>query len=877
MAAVALADARATTRTPTRAVSALQSPAAEAAPPDTGRSEVAGPAGARAYAELAALYREHPQEPPFSAALESLSSGSVSAAGEAAEYLLALYRQAIADETNGRAVWQQTPYWGGGHQSQAREFRKNLAQEIGLQAGGARAVPIVAWGLEHEPLADLQAALAGALPRLPLPEAGPLLVRLLSQPHPHATVVKAALGALDRAGTRDLREALVSRCGDYRASIRDSACAIARRRGIVTVPLFVPRNAFDTELDRVLREVAERVKPRIPRGARWCRIARTTETSRADTLHGWLVSENTTAIRFVGPSGEELELFRSRIRIASETLGGHARTLVRMRAAGPEQLSRRGTLTAQFEPKGISLVEANVAAWCYLRGERTIAAALLFPRLDEIPRLTDFESAVRGLAGDQAHLSMLEAFSYHRDYAAAIAWGDHLAKPVFDGYVYQSRGREVADQLRARQADFGAFALPDSMSWTSLQRQRTREQQITFLCERLRLVNSFQWGQPGGVNLGAPQHAGASHLTRAFDHVTNRSPKVINPLSELDRLRLRLDDVPALFPFLADRNFLPTFEFWRDFHPDRRLFRVCEVVQETINEVARQPLVDAEHYSGLTAVERTRYRDRVLDWCRAHTGRSDVDLDLETLGSTTVQNVFWFTADRLAKNGDPRAAPIILRRMDEFPGIRQYMIRSLRVLRAAEAVPRARHWVVHAYDGVNWADPMDRFKRDEIRFESALILLQHAAPGTHEGWPELRDLLERDRERYWRWQAAGPLLDTGDREALAWLCERVGGGEYSFGQFEHRGVYRDLVRSGCEPLMRSMVRFLSSDSVVFRTPANAKVPGTYLIGDRVVAIVGPLSPDSTVHVGAADDEGRAVQRDKVHAWLAGRLKATGSR
>ena len=848
------------------------------APADSGRPEVPGPAGARAYAELDAYYRDNSREMPGAAAFDSLSARS-DAARAAADDLFALYRQSLADETNGRAAWQATPYWGGGYQSAAREFRKELADRIGEEASGAHAVKIVEWGLEHERVATLQASLSQALPRLPALEAGPLIARLLTKPHPNATVLKTALGAADRLGIIVSRETLRPLCFDYRRSVRDSARSVARRAGLRNLPAFVPEQAFGGELDRVLRDVARRVKPKIPEGAAWCRIERTTKpTSPPDTLRGWLVSQTRTTLRIVDVSGMDHVLPSTGTRITHETLGDFARELIRLRASGGDVFSRMGSLTAQFESGDVALAEANVAAWCYLRAERSAAADLLLPRLDQFSLLSDFEAVVRALAGDRAHLAMLDAFSYDRDYPKAIAWGDHLAQPVFDGYAYQARGRELAAQLRERSSDFRAFSLPDSAGWDSLRRMLTRERQIGFLCERLRLINSFQWGQPGGVSLHTKQYAEASHLKRAFDEVVNRSTVLINPLVELERLKPGIQDVPALFPSLSDRRFLPTFQFWRDFDPRREMFRVGELVQGEINDIARRPLVDSDYFVGLSAREQARYRARAMEWCHDHMGRSDTDLELETLDSTNVQNVFWRTAEVLAKRGERRAASIILRRMDEFIDIRGYMIEALRMLHAVEAVPRARIWVVRPFEGMNvrWqndADVMERFKKDTIRFQSALILLQHAEPGTHEGWPELRAMLERDREDYWVRQAAIPMLETGDPLAVDWLCKRLGAGGYRFNEMESRATYQRLLRHGCDTLMVNMLQLLSSDSVVYRTPANNREPRTFLIGDRVASIVAPLSHDTTLYTPSADDRVRAIQRARVRAWLGERWLA----
>ena len=58
--------------------------------------------------------------------------------------------QSAADESNGRAVWRRLPFWGGGSQSQARDFREKLAKALAESAAGEEALPAVQWLLDEE-------------------------------------------------------------------------------------------------------------------------------------------------------------------------------------------------------------------------------------------------------------------------------------------------------------------------------------------------------------------------------------------------------------------------------------------------------------------------------------------------------------------------------------------------------------------------------------------------------------------------------------------------------------------------------------------------------------------------------------------------------
>jgi hypothetical protein len=85
--------------------------------------------GAKAFSDLGTFYDNEQKTPPYADALAQLNAPGESG-DSAARYLLALYKQSLADETNGRGHWQATPFWGEGPRSNAREFRKKLVTDF---------------------------------------------------------------------------------------------------------------------------------------------------------------------------------------------------------------------------------------------------------------------------------------------------------------------------------------------------------------------------------------------------------------------------------------------------------------------------------------------------------------------------------------------------------------------------------------------------------------------------------------------------------------------------------------------------------------------------------------------------------------------------
>lgn len=89
---------------------------------------VAGPEGARAFAELESYYREKTKAPLLAAAIQGLNSEEADRRRSSGRYLLALLSQLFADESNGRGEWKQTGWWGGGSESPTRDYRGEIAR-----------------------------------------------------------------------------------------------------------------------------------------------------------------------------------------------------------------------------------------------------------------------------------------------------------------------------------------------------------------------------------------------------------------------------------------------------------------------------------------------------------------------------------------------------------------------------------------------------------------------------------------------------------------------------------------------------------------------------------------------------------------------------
>ena len=89
----------------------------------------------------------------------------------------------------------------------------------------------------------------------------------------------------------------------------------------------------------------------------------------------------------------------------------------------------------------------------------------------------------------------------------------------------------------------------------------------------------------------------------------------------LKKLSLSVAELSLLVPFLADDSFMPTFGFWRDFHPSRTLHRVNWSVAAIVNEIAGHDLANLKIYDRLDETGKRAHLDRILEWCGARASK----------------------------------------------------------------------------------------------------------------------------------------------------------------------------------------------------------------------------------------------------------------
>ena len=382
--------------------------------------------------------------------------------------------------------------------------------------------------------------------------------------------------AVSEAGVRHLtqfKDGVAALTKSYREKVREAALQSAQLLGVERLPA-----GNNLELSPGLLELVKRNSQRmfvsVPKEAKWQRIS--------NGPQGWLLSNAQGSPYLMDYFCWQYTYFdESKLtpvplaELVQQILDKRAKLSQKNDTFNPADelamgaLSSSGMLTGQFEPSYISMPEITVSTWCWERGDIADCKRLLEPCFDRVDDERKLETASRDYFGNRYHVEMVRSFS-DSDWDHARDLAQHLSKPVFDGYLYQPRAKEIYAQLTRPQIE-GPLPLPSFPYWWCLQLWLTRDEQIQYLGKCLLRFHVVQISQPGEIDYN-------DKFGNNFYH--------INPYLELQKLTLTPRDLATLAPFAKDMDYIPTYGYWRNFHPGRELHRVCWVIQKLANEVS---------------------------------------------------------------------------------------------------------------------------------------------------------------------------------------------------------------------------------------------------------------------------------------------------
>jgi hypothetical protein len=142
-------------------------------------------------------------------------------------------------------------------------------------------------------------------------------------------------------------------------------------------------------------------------------------------------------------------------------------------------------------------------------------------------------------------------------------------------------------QLEHRRDDWASFALPTRTQWEAMREGLSREQQLVFLAERVRLLNTRQWGQPGGVDFMDPQYDRSLELMDLVAWEARSGHELVHPLAEIKAMIPDALERRILGRYASSPAFLAMYSYWRDFHPVRNLHTVGEAITWLMGELEK--------------------------------------------------------------------------------------------------------------------------------------------------------------------------------------------------------------------------------------------------------------------------------------------------
>lgn len=743
--------------------------------------------------------------PPWEAPLKQLAAEKVDERRAAAAYLRQLLALTLEDETSGKAPWRNTPYWGGGADVPARDLRSAVADELAKGNPPAEALPVLKWYFEHERSDRFLPPVAQALGKIDGADADALRAELATEPHPNAVVTAEALRQIVAKKKALPADKLAALGQHHRTGIRDAARALNTQQGGKDPGAFDPAKAVRSEpvtklMDRVLK-----LMPDLPAAkAEFVTVTvrylddKKAEREKSET-HGWLVKKDGDTVEISTPHGR-VRSFRDKekthVSEGEKTADGGVRfkdvavvTEVTVAALDPAELvkqvvearkkgsagidlSERGGLTGQFRGSGATLFEAILGTWLYRAGKDEAAAKVILPALDSLFRDEHLALVVRDQMGELAGQKMLVSFVGDRDYQAALKHANQINE-LYPDTRFHHYAKGLAEQLPKRMDDFTKLKLPAPAEWAELKKKLTREQQIDYLCERLRLLNCFQHGQPGGYDPSDTQYAEPCGLGEdaSFGGGGGKT-EVINPWVELTGaqgwreeregkpkpkgLELTVKDVARLSKYLRDDHYMLIVSFWRNFHPDRTLSSTRPYFASLIDGLAKRDLVRVRDMARMTDAEIDAHIQKIAKWGAENADKTEQQLLWEGLEEDVKAGVTWYhltNARRLIELKDKRMLPVLKKYLDETTD--EYNLHSLlySCLRydPSAFVAEAKKFAAHKRTDLRLAAGHILFAGGERADGTKVFadLLENGSPGSlgEEALPKLIETLLKEGSR----------------------------------------------------------------------------------------------------------------------------------
>ena len=639
-------------------------------------------------------------------AVERLAAEDGEKQSEAIACLLKVLNQTRDEELSGKArCYPDFFASSSGLICPARDTRSSVLGELERKSKVPAIVPILCWYLTREHVLAFQHQAAETLAGVQGPEADALVLELVTKPNENAYVTAVLLDAVRNRGLALPPKVLMPLCQHYRKTIREAARQLSDQLGYPEPPAFdrvkvVRSCAIQEWMERLGKKLVVSVEAETPYveiefagqrgGDVWSFKYRgwLLETTAEDYVllepEGWL-SRNKCTIK---PDDVNRGLCLTSV-VRNADITEDVRRASQLRRRAMEDRKTKAHHDFPFDRERIRWVQGGtpyeiiLAFWLYLAGRYESAADVLFPALDTF--YTDdaaIDLTVNTVASRLGY-QMLSEFVGSRDYPRTMWYARRIVQDYPESQ-FSDYAAELLNQLPQRDDDFRTFVLPTPAQWSRMRSGMSREEQITFLCERMRLLNGFQTMAPGCAELALPQFREPRYMKRdaTWGGAPEGGTEVINPYTELTGYRWRNDeadetnegglalpltvaDLPAILPFLKDDWYIPSVDFGELDSPYRRLLRTRHVLCMIINDITKYTFCDEMELDAMSPAEIEQKVQSLEDWARANIEKSGADLLVQILQEGLNQKKRWFDvrveARELALMGDKRGAPLILR------------------------------------------------------------------------------------------------------------------------------------------------------------------------------------------------------------------------
>ena len=546
------------------------------------------------------LAPDHPEQAFLAALLVEVEASTGNGVkpervGEAVGRLVAAFRQLLDDEDNGRDQLQASPFWGASSSSVRRELRRKLAQLVRSRHGDRAALaiaPVVEWLLFEERVFE---SIEDGLKLLAvLPEAAqrPIVERILCESSPVRDAMRFALERGARWKSRCLEERAAEMVNHPDPNVAKVARTIVKQSAVAphSVKAFPASVALLESLERMVPfqlagGALETFELTYPGGGKSRTVVGVVLGDDGDQLVIGTVHGQWERVSKRAESGVRVSRKVASLDELVQTIGKARQMTDREKRA--EVLSSSGMLTGQFEAGFVSVMELMVARALDAQGRRADALELITPMFGEVPDLRWVTWAARDVLAQRSHEEMLVRWTIGRDIDAALGHAERLCGADFAGYSYQTRTCFLAQQLKLRRDDWKAFTLPTREQWDAMKQGLSREAQLESLAERVRLRNTRQWGQPGGVDFMDAQYDRSLDSLDRVEWAARANFEVINPLVEIKAMAPTVAERAILRRYVDSPVFMAMYSYWRDFHPGRELHTVGEAMTWLLAEIEK--------------------------------------------------------------------------------------------------------------------------------------------------------------------------------------------------------------------------------------------------------------------------------------------------